>query len=84
MERAWAGNCEIKALDQDGVSGPHDEIPNVVFANGFSGHGVMHAPAAGRAIAEHVLTGAYQSLDLAPLGFGRIRSGTPLHETVVY
>lgn len=84
LERSWAGHYEINTLDHNAVIGPHDEIPNLLFANGFSGHGVMHAPAAGRAIAEQILTGGYQSLDLTPLGYGRIRSGTPLHETVVY
>ncbi|MFT4150278.1 MAG: FAD-binding oxidoreductase [Paracoccaceae bacterium] len=83
-ERSWAGHYEVNALDHNGIVGPHDQIGNLVFATGFSGHGVMHSPAAGRGVAEHILNGRYTSLDLSPLGYGRIRAGQPLHETVVY
>lgn len=84
VERAWAGHYEVNALDHNGIVGPHDQIPNLVFATGFSGHGVMHSPAAGRAVAELITSGTYQTLDLSPLGFSRIRAGKPLAETVVY
>ena len=84
LERAWAGHYEVNALDHNGVVGPHDEIANLIFATGFSGHGVMHAPATGRGVAELVTRGRFETIDLSPLGYGRIRSGTPLHETVVY
>lgn len=84
IERSWAGHYEVNTLDHNAVIGPHNEIENLMFVNGFSGHGVMHAPAAGRAVAELIMTGVYQTLDLTPLGFERIRSGKPLHETVVY
>lgn len=84
VESAWAGHYEMNLLDHNGIIGPHDEISNLLFATGFSGHGVMHAPATGRAIAEHILYGGYRTLDLASLGYGRIRSRTPLHETIVY
>ena len=84
LERSWAGHYEVNALDHNGIVGPHDEIGNLLFLTGFSGHGVMHAPAAGRAVAELVTQGGYPSLDLSPLGYERIRAGAPLHETVVY
>ncbi|CCE97022.1 NAD(P)/FAD-dependent oxidoreductase [Sinorhizobium fredii] len=84
VERAWAGHYEVNTLDHNGVIGPHDEIPNLIFATGFSGHGVMHAPATGRGVAELITSGQYRTIDLSPLGFERIRSGMPLHETVVY
>ncbi|WP_370168882.1 NAD(P)/FAD-dependent oxidoreductase [Sinorhizobium fredii] len=84
VERAWAGHYEVNTLDHNGVIGPHDEIPNLIFATGFSGHGVMHAPATGRGVAELITCGQYRTIDLSPLGFERIRSGMPLHETVVY
>lgn len=84
MERSWAGHYEVNALDHNGIIGPHDEIGNLLFATGFSGHGVMHAPAAGRAIAELVTEGRFTSLDVSELGFERIRAGEPLHESVVY
>jgi FAD-dependent oxidoreductase domain-containing protein 1 len=84
VESAWAGHYEVNTLDHNGIIGPHDEIANLLFATGFSGHGVMHAPATGRGIAELIVHGRFASLDLSPLGFGRIRAGTPLLETVVY
>lgn len=82
--RAWAGHYEMNLLDHNGVLGPHDRIANFLFATGFSGHGVMHSPAAGRAIAEHIMYGTYRSLDLTPLGYDRIRQHRPIVETVVY
>lgn len=84
LERAWAGHYEVNDLDHNGIVGPHDEIDNLIFATGFSGHGVMHAPAAGRGVAEMVLHGHYASLDLSPLGYHRIRAGEPLRESIVY
>ena len=84
LERSWAGHYEVNALDHNGILGPHDEIATLVFSTGFSGHGVMHAPAAGRAVAEIILTGGFVSLDLSPLGYARIRSGRPMPESIVY
>ena len=82
--RAWAGHYEVNALDHNAVIGPHDEVENLLFATGFSGHGVQHAPATGRAVAELIVDGRFTTLDLTPLGFQRIRTRTPLRETVVY
>lgn len=84
VERSWAGHYEVNALDHNGIIGPHDEIANLVFATGFSGHGVMHAPATGRGVAEWILNGRYQTLDLSSLGYERIRAGRPMVETIVY
>jgi FAD-dependent oxidoreductase domain-containing protein 1 len=84
LKRAWAGHYEVNALDHNGVVGPHDEISNLVFATGFSGHGVMHAPATGRGVAESKLSGGYETIDLTELGYRRIRVGEPLHEAIVY
>lgn len=84
LERSWAGHYEVNDLDHNGIIGPHDEIANLVFSTGFSGHGVMHAPAAGRGVAEVIVHGGYASLDLSPLGYDRIRRGSPLPESIVY
>jgi FAD-dependent oxidoreductase domain-containing protein 1 len=62
------------------VIGPHPQIPNLYFANGFSGHGAQQAAAAGRAIAELIVDGAYRTIDLARLGYARIAQGAPLRE----
>jgi FAD-dependent oxidoreductase domain-containing protein 1 len=84
LQRAWAGHYEVNTLDHNGVVGPHDELKNLIFATGFSGHGVMHAPAVGRAVAELIAFGEYRAIDLSPLGWGRIRTSTPMVETIVY
>ncbi len=84
LRRSWAGHYEVNLLDHNAVIGPHDQYRNLVFATGFSGHGVMHAPAAGRGVAELITTGAYEAIDLTPLGWDRIRDRRPLYETIVY
>ena len=84
LRRSWAGHYEVNLLDHNAVIGPHDEYRNLMFATGFSGHGVMHAPAAGRGIAEMITTGRYETIDLAPLGWDRIREQRPMFETIVY
>jgi glycine/D-amino acid oxidase-like deaminating enzyme len=47
---------------------------------GFSGHGLMHAPGCGRAMAELILYGGYRTIDLTRLGWQRLEDGTPLRE----
>jgi sarcosine oxidase len=77
---AWAGYYDTNTLDQNAVLGPHPQIPNLYFANGFSGHGAQQAAAAGCAIAELIADGAYRTIDLARLGYARIAQGAPLRE----
>ena len=84
LQRAWAGHYEVNTLDHNGVVGFHDELRNFVFATGFSGHGVMHAPAIGRGVAELITTGKFRTIDMSALGWERIRSSTPLFECIVY
>jgi FAD-dependent oxidoreductase domain-containing protein 1 len=84
LRRSWAGHYEANLLDHNAVIGPHDRVTNLLFATGFSGHGLMHAPATGRAIAELVTAGRYTTIDLSPFGWQRIRDQRPLVETIVY
>jgi FAD-dependent oxidoreductase domain-containing protein 1 len=84
LRRSWAGHYEVNLLDHNAVIGPHDSISNLIFATGFSGHGVMHAPAAGRGVAEMITAGRYETIDLTPLGWDRIRDRQPMVETIVY
>jgi glycine/D-amino acid oxidase-like deaminating enzyme len=79
----WAGHYDMNTLDHNVIVGPHPEIGNFHFANGFSGHGLQQAPAIGRGIAEVILHGEYRSLDLSPLGFARIAERRPFPERSV-
>lgn len=83
VERAWAGHYEYSTLDQNAVIGPHPEIDNLIFANGFSGHGLQHAPAVGRGISELIATGRFQTLDLSPFHFNRIVKNRPFKERAI-
>ncbi|MFC7882599.1 NAD(P)/FAD-dependent oxidoreductase [Streptomyces sp. NPDC057376] len=55
-------------------------LGNFHMLSGFSGHGLMHAPGSGRAMAELLLEGRYQTIDLTRLGWQRLLDGTPLRE----
>lgn len=57
------------------------EVGGLYFANGFSGHGVMHSPATGRALSEIILDGSASFLDVACLSIERFATGNLLHET---
>jgi glycine/D-amino acid oxidase-like deaminating enzyme len=80
LSSSWAGYYEYNTFDQNGIVGPHPDCENLIFANGFSGHGIQHSPATGRAVAELIVHGRYTSLDLSPLGFGRVLRGEKLIE----
>lgn len=77
---AWAGHYEVNTLDHNAIVGPHPTLRNLLFANGFSGHGLQQAPAVGRGLAEWITTGGYQTLDLSPLDYDRIERGEPIVE----
>jgi len=84
LQRAWAGHYDQCLLDHNAVIGPIPGISNLFVASGFSGHGVQHGPATGRAIAELVRLGEYQTLDLTPLGYQRVQHNQPLPDSIVY
>jgi len=78
--RAWAGHYAYNTFDQNAILGPHPELPNFYFANGFSGHGLQQSPAVGRAIMERLVHGRYVTLDLSRFDYGRIAAGEPVIE----
>jgi FAD-dependent oxidoreductase domain-containing protein 1 len=80
LKTAWAGHYDVNLLDHNVIVGPHPALPNLLFANGFSGHGVQQAPAVGRALAEWVCDGGWRSLDLSALGWDRVLQRRPLRE----
>lgn len=55
-------------------------LENFYIMAGFSGHGLMHAPGCGRAIAELILDGSYQTIDLSSFGWDRIVENRPYAE----
>ena len=77
---AWAGHYDVNTLDHNVIVGTHPEVDNLLFANGFSGHGLQQSPAVGRALAELVTHGGFRSLDLAALGWRRVLENRPLRE----
>jgi glycine/D-amino acid oxidase-like deaminating enzyme len=81
--RAWAGYYEMNTFDHNGIVGPHPEWANLLFATGFSGHGMQQSPAVGRGVAELLVHGGYRTLDLSPLGYTRIHAREPLVERSV-
>jgi glycine/D-amino acid oxidase-like deaminating enzyme len=77
---AWVGHYDYNALDQNAIIGPHPEIANFLFANGFSGHGLQQSPATGNAIAELIVHGGFRAIDLKRFGYERIAKRQPLFE----
>ncbi|HZH26861.1 MAG TPA: FAD-binding oxidoreductase [Azospirillaceae bacterium] len=77
---AWAGHYEYNTVDHNAILGPHPEIANFLFANGFSGHGLQQSPAVGRGIAELLVHGAYRTLDLSVFGYDRLAAGRRIVE----
>jgi glycine/D-amino acid oxidase-like deaminating enzyme len=79
--RTLPGLYDQNDLDGNAIVGPGaGGLGNFHMLAGFSGHGLMHAPGCGRAMAELLVTGAYQTIDLTRLGWQRLLDGTPLHE----
>jgi sarcosine oxidase subunit beta len=80
--QCWAG-LYPETPDHHAVIGPDPRVPALIHCAGFGGHGVMHAPAAGRAVAELVTLGGCQTFDLHPLRPARFAEGDLVVETAV-
>lgn len=50
LKSSWAGLYEYNTLDQNSICGPHPELGNLLFANGFSGHGIQQSPGRARGV----------------------------------
>ena len=79
----WAGHYDYNTLDHNAILGPHPEIENFYFTNGFSGHGLQQSPAMGRGTSEMLIYGEYRTLDLSPFGYERIAEGRPFSESAI-
>lgn len=80
VQTAWAGYYDYNTFDQNGVVGPHPLVVNMYFATGFSGHGLQQAPGVGRAVAEMILEGSFQTIDLSRFLFNRFYLGEKTQE----
>ena len=69
VSNGWAGLYETTP-DHNAVLGPPRDVEGLMLANGFSGHGFMHAPAVGQLISEWIVDGK-PSLDLSSLRLER-------------
>lgn len=69
ISNGWAGLYETTP-DHNAILGPPAGVTGLMFANGFSGHGFMHAPAVGQLIAEWIVDGR-PSIDLHALRLER-------------
>ena len=77
---SWAGHYDYNFFDHNALLGRMPGVPNLYFANGFSGHGMQQAAGAGRGVSELILHGRYTTLDLADLDVARVPEGRELRE----
>ena len=78
VKTGWAGYYE-DTPDRHPILGMVSEVPGFVCAAGFSGHGFMHAPAAGEVIAQ-LICGETTSVDVTALRFDRFKRGALVTE----
>ncbi|KAF2881130.1 hypothetical protein ILUMI_25041 [Ignelater luminosus] len=83
VRSSWGGYYDYNAFDENGIIGPHPYYHNLYLATGFSGHGIQQSPAVGRAIAEHILDGGFQTIDLTRFGFDRLMVHKPMFEVCI-
>ncbi len=81
-KRAWAGLYEVSP-DHHAILGEAPGVPGFFLANGFSGHGVMHAPATGQILADLILQGKTGVIDKTLLAPDRFARGRAFEETAV-
>jgi sarcosine oxidase, subunit beta len=80
--RCWAGLYSMSP-DHHAILGPAPEVRGFYFANGFSGHGVMHSPATGRIIADLIVHGETQVIDARDLNVQRFAEGRAIEEPAI-
>jgi len=83
VQSEWAGHYAYNTFDHNAIMGPHTEVENFIFLNGFSGHGLQQSPAMGRGTAEWLTYGEYRALDMMPFHYERIISNRPIIEKAV-
>jgi sarcosine oxidase subunit beta len=81
-KRAWAGLYEMTP-DHHPILGQAPSVPGFFFANGFSGHGVMHAPATGKILSDLILNGTTNLIDASLLSITRFAEDRLIQETAI-
>jgi len=79
----WGGHYAYNTFDHNAIMGPHTEVENFVFLNGFSGHGLQQSPAMGRGTAEWLTYGEYRSFDMSLFNYDRIVKNRPIIEKAI-
>ncbi len=69
----WAGLYEVTP-DAHPIIGPAPQLAGYYAVTGFSGHGFMHGPIAGKLVAELILDGRTTSVDISTLAHDRFRA----------
>jgi glycine/D-amino acid oxidase-like deaminating enzyme len=81
VESAWSGHYDQNTMDNNVVLGRWiGGLENFYVALGYSGHGFQHGPATGRALAELLINGEFQTLDLSRLSYQRVIDNDPLRD----
>ena len=83
VKRVWVGHYDYNTFDQNAIIGAVPGFRDLYLLNGFSGHGLQQSPAMGRSMAELILTGGWQSLDLSELSPLRLTEGRRVLERAV-
>ena len=76
---SWAGLYEMTP-DHNPVLGFHPALDGFIFANGFSGHGLMMSPATGKIVSEIVRLGRSETFDIALFSPDRFERGALVHD----
>jgi sarcosine oxidase subunit beta len=81
IARGWGGLYEISP-DNHAILGESPEVEGLFLSNGFSGHGFQHGPAVGMVMAELILNGRAQTIDINPLIPTRFQEGKLIKESL--
>jgi len=82
LERGWAGLYAVTP-DENAIYGEHPELPGFYLANGFSGHGLMMAPATGKVMSEMLRLERSETIDVSCLSLERFERGALIREEAV-
>lgn len=82
LQRGWAGHYDVTP-DENPILGRHPDYPGLFLAVGFSGHGLMLAPAVGKILSEALRLGRYDTLDARPYHLERFRTGELIRDAQI-